>query len=81
MNETKVSRIVQIKTGRGWKETYRDENPARVYDSLAHDLIEKKIVACSWIKSIRREPLYTGLQKITVAYDNGTRSIYTVTDH
>lgn len=81
MNDTKITRIVQIKNGRGWTETYRDENPATIYDSLAHDLIAKKVNACTWIKSVKRVPQYNGLQTITVTYDNGCRSIYVVTDH
>lgn len=72
-----IKRITEVKEGRTWRETYTTTDPAEVYKALAEDLIQKKINACAYIRSIKRENLYNGYQRITVLYNNGVRSIYT----
>lgn len=58
------------------------KDPGIVYESLAMDLISKKINCCQWIKSIKRKQLYNGFIQITVIYCNDGkpygRRIYTV---
>lgn len=73
-----ISRVAQKKVGRCWKETYRTENEAEVYEALANDLIAKKLNNASSIKSIRRNSNYDGTQEIIVTYDMDVRAIYTV---
>ena len=73
-----IQKIVEVKKGNAWTETFRTSEPAYVYESLANDLIAKKINACAYIRSIKRENLYTGFQRVTVNYNNGVRTIYTV---
>ena len=73
-----IKRIVEIKEGRTWRESYASTDPAAVYQDLAGDLIAKKINCCSYIRSIKRTCLYNGFQKIVVSYDNGVRATYIV---
>lgn len=73
-----IKRIAQTKTGKTWANTYIDTCPETVYKSLSHDLIAKKINACTYIKSIKRIQNYNGTNTIIVLYDNNTRSIYTI---
>lgn len=75
-----IQKIVEIKEGRNWAASYTETNEAEIYKSLATDLINKKIHAAAYIKSIKRVPNYDGTQKITVTYDNDCRAVYTVAD-
>ena len=76
--ERKVNFVVEVKEGREYKETYVCLNEIDVYRDLSHELINKKIHNCTYIKSIKRIPLYDGFQKIIVTYDNKMRRVYTV---
>ena len=76
-----INYVYEEKQGRNYVETFRCDDEKRVYDDLAHELISKKINCCSWIKSIKRQPLYNGFDKIIVAYDHGGRRVYTVSSH
>ena len=78
MNNEKVMVIYEAKEGRKYCETWRSEDPARVYKDLAQELISKKLNECRYIKSIKRTALYNGFQRITVTYDHGGRRLYTV---
>ena len=73
-----IKRITEIKDGRAWRETYTTTDPAEVYKALAEDLISKKINACAYIHSIKRENLYNGFQRLTVSHNNGVRSTYII---
>ena len=73
-----INKALQIKDGRCWKEIYRTENEAEVYEALANDLIAKKLNNASSIKSIRRNSNYDGTQEIIVTYGCKIRAIYTV---
>lgn len=75
-----VKRIMEKKTGKGYETTYETSIPELVYESLAKDLISKKICACTWIKSIKRIQNYNGTITIIVNYNNNTRSVYTIND-
>lgn len=73
-----IKRIAQKKTGKTWSDTYIDTDIASVYKSLSHDLIAKKLNACTYIKSIKRIQNYDGTNTIIVTYDNNCRSVYTI---
>lgn len=79
MAARKIQRVIEVKKGNKWEmtDTWTDEK--EIYNSLAHDLIAKKINACAWIKTIKRTYHYDGYQTITVDYGNGVRAQYTVT--
>lgn len=77
-NNASVKRVFEMKNGREWRATYTCTDSAEVYKFLAEELIAKKINACTYIRSIKRVNLYNGYQRITIAYDNGGRAVYTV---
>ena len=78
MNNNVIKRIAQKKNGKTWVDTYIDNDAASVYKSLSHDLIAKKLNACTYIKSIKRIQNYDGTNTIIVTYAYNTRSIYTI---
>ena len=78
MNENK--KTVELKQGNKWIEEYTTTNDIEIYQSLSSDLIAKKINQCSYIKSIKRTPLYDGYQKILITYSNNCRAFYIVKD-
>lgn len=80
MNNT-VNMTIEVKNGKTYEVSRVIEDRAEVYESLARDLISKKINSCCYIKSIKRVNLYTGFEKITVTYDNGVRRTYTIESH
>lgn len=71
---------VYIKNGKNYIETYSSTDPETIYKRLTNCLIAKKINCCKWIRSIKRENLYNGYQKITVLQDNGVRDEYIIKD-
>lgn len=73
-----IQRVAEKKTGKKWEQTFVTTDEKEVYESLARDLIAKKIHHCSWIVRISDDSNYDGTRKIVVTYDNGCRSIYTV---
>lgn len=77
----KVNFVIEVKNGKTYKTTRVCEDRAEVYESLSRDVINKKICACTYIKSIKRVQLYTGFEKIIVTYDNGVRCTYTIESH
>lgn len=76
-----IKRVVEVKEGRNWNIHHEVTDEKEIYESLAHDLIAKKLSSCTWIKSIKRVQNYDGTITITVNYDNNCRSLYTVKDH
>lgn len=74
--ENTIPRLVyQCKNGKAWMDMRTVTDPADIYESLAVELVAKKINACLWVKSITRKQKYTHVE-ITVTYDNGNRAIY-----
>lgn len=69
---------VYIKEGNKARETYATTDATEIYKRLAETLIAKKINCCNWVKSIKRENLYNGYQKITVNQINSIKEIYIV---
>ena len=71
-----IPRIVeQRKQGRAWETISTATNSEGIYYRLAAALANKKINACTYIKSISRYQAYDHVE-ITVTYDNGCRTIY-----
>lgn len=73
-----IQKVVEVKNGSKWEVTHTVSDVADVYKSLANDLVNKKLNKCTYIKSIKRTPLYNGFDEICVVYDNEVRAIYTV---
>jgi len=74
-------RIIEEKIGHKWEECRKIDDAAQVLESLAQDLIAKKINACTYIRSIQRKNNYDGTQTIIVTYDNNVRSTYIISEH
>ena len=81
MTNYTVTRIYEEKINGKYVETFRTTDEQEIYKDLALAMISKKINACTYIKSIKRTPLYNGSQKITITYDNNGRNIFIVADH
>lgn len=73
-----MQRLVEKKVDNAWVETFRENDESKIWESLAKDLIAKKLHKATWIRSVRDSSNYDGTRDITVYYDNGVRSIYTV---
>ena len=73
-----IKREFQVKHGRKWGTEYEYTDHASIYEWLVHDLVAKKINACTYIRSIKRTNNYDGTQTIVVTYDGNTRNIYTI---
>lgn len=71
--------VYEEKRGSKYTQTFECHDGERTYRDLSNELIAKKINACTWIRSIKRIPLYNGFDRITVTYDHGGRRVYTVT--
>ena len=72
--------VYQKKTTSGYIPTYEHEGD-EVWKDLAHEPIAKKLEACSYIRSIKRQQNYDGTNTIIVSYAadcGGGRRIYTV---
>lgn len=81
MKNLEVSKQTFVKNGRNWELCNTNTKSEEVYKDLAQAMISKKINCCLYIKSIKKIPLYNGLQRIDVLYDNGVKVVYTVADH
>ena len=73
-----MQRLVEQKVNNAWVETFRETDENKIWESRAKDLIAKKLHKATWIRSVRDSSNYDGTRDITVYYDNGVRSIYTV---
>ena len=76
-----IQKVIEVKEGNKWTQMDIWTNPKEIYDSLAHDLISKKICGCTWIRSIKCVQHYDGFITITVTYGSNCRAHYTITDH
>lgn len=77
----KVNMTIEVKNGKNYEVTRVFEDRAEVYESLARDMVNKKLCCCTYIKSIKRIQLYNGFEKIIVSYDNNVRITYTIESH
>lgn len=71
------SRIFEVKEGRGWRETYRTENRAEVYEALANDLLYLKVFKSPVYKRMTQRNNYDGTRTVIIYQDNG-RSVYRI---
>lgn len=75
-----LRKVIEIKNGKKYEVDTIITDVAAVYESLARDLVAKKLQACNWITSIKDRTNYDGTRTITVTYNNGCRALYTVKD-
>ena len=73
-----MKRLVETKRNGKWEVSLTVTDKNEIWESLAKDLIAKKIHKATWIKRVQDKPNYDGTRNITVTYDNNVRSIYTV---
>ena len=59
-------------------ETYSTTDPAEIYERLTHTMIAKYINKCKWVRTITRENLFNGYQKITVYQTENRKDIYII---
>ena len=69
---------VYVKENNKYIETYATTDAETIYRRLTEELISKKINCCKYIRSIKRENLYNGFQKITVQETNGIKAEYII---
>jgi len=80
MENNKVCRITEVKENGSWNIFNIDYDERDVYCELSNRLISKKINKCTWIKSVKRTPLYNGYQKIVIYYYNGVKDTFIIED-
>ena len=78
MTNTSINFVVYSKINGKYVEQHSNNDAGYVYQRLAEDLIAKKINQCRYISRITRTNLYNGFAQITVIYDNGVKTIYTI---
>lgn len=72
------SRTFEVKEGRGWRETYRTEDRAEVYEALANDLLYLKVFKKSPVyKRMTQRNNCDGTRTVIIYQDNG-RSVYRI---
>jgi len=72
-----ISRVFEVRDGRKWRETYRTEDQAKVYEDLANELLNLKIFKSPVYRRLEQHSNYDGTRQITIYQDHG-RSVYTV---
>ena len=77
MTERAISRAFQVKDGRNWKETYRTEDRAKVYEDLANELLYLKVFKSPMYKKMVQRSNYDGTRTIEIYQENG-KSVYVV---
>ena len=80
MQKTTINRTFQIKDGKNWKETYRTEEQAKVYEvyeDLACELLNLKVFKSPAYKRLTQHPNYDGTRTVVIYQDAG-RSVYVV---
>lgn len=73
------SRTFEVKEGMGWRETYRTEDRAEVYEALANDLLYLKVFKSPVpvYKRMTQRNNYDGTRTVIIYQDNG-RSVYRI---
>lgn len=69
--------VVQKKNGKEWMDVRTIEDSGYITMTLCRELISKYVEKSSWIKRVTEELIPDG-KEITVTYDNGYRTIYTI---
>lgn len=78
MNENRIYMSIEEKNNGKYQEIRRVTDPAEVEHDLMHDLIAKKLHACTYIRSIKDRTNYDGTRTITITYTNDVRRIYRI---
>lgn len=72
-----IYRTFEVKDGRNWKETYRTEDRAKVYEDLACELLNLKVFKSPVYNRMTQHSNYDGTCTIIIYQDRG-RSVYVV---
>ena len=72
-----ICRTFEVKEGKTWRETYRTEDTAKVYEDLAYELLNLKVFKSPRYRRLEQHSNYDGTRNITIYQDTG-RSIYTI---
>lgn len=75
--ENVLYRTFEIKNCRYWEETYRTEDRAKVYEDLAHELLNLKVFKASCYRRMTQHNNYDGTRTIIIYQDTG-RSVYRI---
>lgn len=75
-----LTKVIEIKNGKKYEIESVTTDVTTIFESLARDLVAKKLQACTWITSIKDRTNYDGTRTITVTYNNGCRALYTIKD-
>lgn len=73
----KLYRTFEVKEGRNWRETYRTEDTAKVYEDLANELLNLKVFKSPVYRRMEQYNNYDGTRTIKIYQDTG-RSVYVV---
>lgn len=73
-----IKKEIEKKVNRTYETETVITDVARIYEDLAKELIAKKLHNCTWITRVNDVPNYDGTRTITITYNNGYRSRYTV---
>lgn len=72
-----VCRVFEVKEGKTWKETYRTEDRAKVYEDLARELLYSKVFKSPCYKRLEQYNNYDGTRTIKLYQEHG-RSVYII---
>ena len=72
-----IYRAFEVKEGRTWRETYRTEDRAQVYEDLANELLNHKVFHYNSYLRMTQHNNYDGTRTIVFYQTNG-RSVYRV---
>lgn len=75
--ENVLYRSFEIKEGRNWRETYRTEDLALVYEHLAQELLNLKVFKMNCYRRMKQYNNYDGTRTIIIYQDTG-RSVYRI---
>ena len=73
-----IKKVLEKKVGRTYEVETIITDTERIYTDLATEIIAKKLHNCTWITRITDNCNYDGTRTITITYNNGYRSRYTV---
>lgn len=72
-----IYRTFEVKDEKNWKETYRTEDKAKVYEDLANELMNLKVFKSPVYKRLTQRNNYDGTRTVIIYQDNG-RSVYRI---
>lgn len=78
MNENRIYMSIEEKINGKYQEIRCVTDLAEVEHNLMHDLIAKKLHACTYIRSIKDRTNYDGTRTIIVTYTNNVRRKYRI---